>query len=137
MWFWPKKKVEAIPLKPLKKLVYTDFQYDVGVTTALVIFRDGREVHTKFYGWVDQYIFGPYVKGGETTVCKTYVFSSIDTYKNFLNNLVAGQETKIVDDTLNPLYSWIGQVAHLEIVETLPYTITYKVGKLEDDVSSK
>jgi hypothetical protein len=116
-------------------IVYIDKEFEVGITTALVIFDDGREVHTKFYGSVDQFVdkvFLLYNIPKPITVSEPYVTTSVEAYKAFLFNLDPNSIEKIVDDPQDPTVAWTGRVAHLEIVETVPHKITYRVSVLEE-----
>lgn len=121
----PKDKARS---KPKYKFVYEHRTYNVGVTTALIIFDDGREVHTKMYGSVDQYLdhrFWGDEPEQKPKIRPAYVATSIDVYRQFITSFGPTEQHKIVDDPINPTIAWTGKIAHAEIVETATYEVTY------------
>lgn len=116
--------------KKQQDMLYSETQqFDVGVTTVLVIFRDGREVHTKFYGEVDQYVRYP-DGDGDIKVYAPDVITSLQSYQRNLRDLIPGYECKIVDDPINPTCAWVGMISHMEVISTASHVVEYKVQKL-------
>ncbi len=133
-WFWQKKEIE-VPIeeqliKNRQKLEYEDKTFDVGVTTVLIIFDDGREVHSKVYGNVYQYIDHPVSDGDIFRVLDVQVQRSEETYKQQLYNLGPDEVTKVYDDGLTPTIAWTGKIRHMEIASTDKYDIHFRVAKL-------
>lgn len=116
-WFSKNKKDEPV------NVTYEDQVFDVGVTTVLIIFNDGREVHSKVYGNVDQYVsrsgiaYAPIVQSSETV------------YKQMLTSFDPNLPMKVYDDFLNPTVAWTGIVSHMEIHETSSYEVHFTVTK--------
>ena len=127
-----------IPEVTRKQIKYEDKMYEVGVTTALVIFDDGREVHTKMYGYVKQYVYYEASYGflrptrNELIVRAAWVITSLEVYRSFLHDVVPDQLSKVVDDPNNPTVAWTGRIAHLEVFETLPHQVCYRTAYLEE-----
>lgn len=121
----PTTPVQAQP-KLVKKLIHTDKSFDVGVTTMAITFDDGREVHAKIYGNVNQFIY--YYE--PLKVLEPYVITSVDKYKSFLSSFNPSDHVKIVDDENNPTTAWTGRIANLEIYKTEPHEICYGVASV-------
>ena len=126
------KKVE--PPAPRKKILrYDNQEFEVGATTVLIIFEDGREVHSKIYGTVDQYVRTPFQHGDDYRAYPPSIQTSEDTYKNWMQNVSPNEPIKVFDDGLNPSVTWIGKIAHMEIHETVKHTVTHTVATVIDE----
>jgi hypothetical protein len=132
MFDWLKKKKEQITApKKTYRLVHHEQTFNVGIATVLVIFRDGREIHAKFYGYVDQYISSSWHVNGN--VSPVYRVEGKEAARHFLRNLNMNEESKFLDDPINPTCGWSGLVAHFEILdEQQDHIVTYNVARAEE-----
>lgn len=119
-WPWSKPK----PPEKEYSMVYDTKLFNTGISTVYVVFSDGREVETKFYGDIDQYV--PYRDvTTETKFSEPYVMNSHYRAAQWIGELKPGEQIKIVDDSRNITVAWIGMVHHAEIVKTEELMISY------------
>lgn len=127
------------PKRQIQVIKYTDQMYDVGVSTVSVVFSDGREVYTKVYGEVSQYVrhsdrdifFSKKEKTRAPVADAAYIDSSVSKFKSMLMSYDHSVPLKFVDDEKNPTVAWSGMVAHMELVETQPHEVGFRTATLE------
>src|SRR5581483_1289972 len=99
----------------------------------LVIFDDSREVHTKIYGEVDQYVDYPSYGRKTYRVNTPSIWTSEEKYRHWLQHTKPDEFVKILDDPMTPEIAWCGRIIHLEKVETQKHEIKYQVARIVED----
>lgn len=131
-WFKQSNNQNTEPVVTPKlryRVIYTTKERDVGVSTVLIIFTDGREVHTKMYGWVEQYVSSHY---DPPMVGAVYGQSSEQAFKQWLLDLTPTEDRKILDDPRADVpVMWVGRVSHAELLKTEPFKVEFKEASVE------